>query len=125
VCITASRSLPARCLDTTTLFYEPLGFLPVFREDLPGGHLVLHREGTFLPFVRQPRSGGRHLRASVSVAVDDVERCHAELGAALPRVAARWLGTIHATPAGREFALTDPDGSLVRVCERGGQGGGM
>lgn len=116
--IWASRLLPARSLDATLGFYAPLGFEALFREDLPGGYLVLRRDAVTLPFVRERKraSGGEPL--SLRISVDDVDRCHADWGAVLAASAVQRLGAIRTTAAGREFALLDPDGTSLRVCER-------
>ena len=116
--IWASRLLPARCLDATTGFYAPLGFETLFREDLPGGYLVLRRDAVTLPFVRQRTrlSGGEPV--SFRISVDDVERCHADWRGVLAASAAQRLGELCTTTAGREFALLDPDGTSLRVCQR-------
>lgn len=116
--ICATRLLPARCLDATTDFYAPLGFETLFREDLPGGYLVLRRDAVTLPFVRQRMrvSGGESV--SFRISVDDVERCHADWRGALAASAPQRLGELCTTTTGREFALLDLDGTSLRVCQR-------
>src|SRR5688572_3504610 len=98
--IAASRPLPARCLDATAGFYTPLGFETLFREDLPGGYLVLRRDAVMLPFVRQRQGAGGCAPVSFHINVDDVDRCHADWGAALAPSGTQHLGAICTTTAG-------------------------
>jgi hypothetical protein len=118
--IGASRLLPARCLDATRGFYAPLGFETLFREDLPGGYLVMRREAATLPFVRQRRCVSPGDPVCFRINVDDLEQCHADWRAVLTASAAQRLGEICTTAAGREFALLDLDGTSLRVCQRQG-----
>ena len=117
--IAASHVLPAHSLDATSGFYGALGFETLFREDLPMGYLVLRREAVTLPFVRQPLPSRNRKATSFRITVDDVDQCHAAWGAVLTALAAaQRLGAICTTRTGREFALTDLDGTALRVCER-------
>jgi hypothetical protein len=117
--IAASHVLPAQSLDATSRFYGALGFETLFREDLPVGYLVLRREAVTLPFVRQRLRSRTRATTSFRITVDDVDQCHAASGAVLTaRPAAQRLGAICTTGTGREFELTDLDGTALRVCER-------
>ena len=123
--ISVSRLLPAHSLDRTTRFYAALGFETLFREDVPGGYLVLHREAVMLPFARQGSGAPSVDMVSFRINVDDLERCHAEWRAALVATAAPRLGAIRSTKAGREFALVDLDGTALRICQRPGARHGL
>jgi catechol 2,3-dioxygenase-like lactoylglutathione lyase family enzyme len=116
--ISVSRLLPAQSLDRTTVFYAALGFETLFREDLPGGYLVLRRDTVVLSFVRQGSGAPSGDAVSLCINVDDLERCHAEWRAVLVAAAAPRLGAIRRTRAGREFALIDLDGTSLRICQR-------
>src|SRR4051795_13584078 len=117
--IAATHVLPAHSLDATSGFYGALGFETLFREDLPIGYLVLRRDAVTLPFVRQRLRSRIGEAASFRISVDDVDLCHAAWGAVLTaRASAQRLGAIRSTRTGREFALTDLDGTALRVCER-------
>jgi hypothetical protein len=116
--ICVSRPLPARNLDATMGFYAPLGFETLFREDLPGGYLVLRRDAVTLPFVRQRTLAIVAEPVSLRISVDDLERCHADWRAVLATSASQRLGEIRMTSAGREFVLLGPDGTCLRVSQR-------
>jgi hypothetical protein len=116
--ISANRLLPARSLDRTAGFYAPLGFRTLFREDVPGGYLILRRDAVTLSFVRQGGEAAARPAASFHINVEDVDRCHADWGAVLVAAGAPRLGAIHTTTAGREFALVDLDGTSLRVSQR-------
>ena len=116
--ISANRLLPARSLDRTADFYAPLGFKTLFREDLPGGYLILRRDAVTLSFVRQGCEAAARPAGSFHMNVEDVDRCHADWGAVLVAAGAPGLGTIHTTTAGREFALVDLDGTSLRVTQQ-------
>jgi hypothetical protein len=116
--ICVSRPLPARSLDATMGFYAPLGFETLFREDLPGGYLVLRRDAVTLPFVRQRTFATIAEPVSFRMSVDDLERCHADWRAVLATSASQHLGEICTTTAGREFVLLGPDGTCLQVSQR-------
>lgn len=116
--ICVCRPLPARNLDATTGFYAPLGFETLFREDLPGGYLVLRRDAVTLPFVRQRTLATTAEPVSFRISVDDLERCHADWREVLAASATQHLGEICTTSAGREFVLLGPDGTSLRVSQR-------
>lgn len=114
----ATPNLPSRSFDVTIKFYEPLGFMIVFRDS---GWLILGREGLILEFFPDPDLDPATSSFGSCLRLDDVDafyrRCR---GAGIPETTVGWP-RIH--PPVREDsgmrigALLDPDGSLLRLVQ--------
>ena len=117
---TVAPILPSQDLDATIAFYGPLGFSVAARHDLPDPYLILRRGGVELHFF--PVSG---LDPSASIAGAYVHLQHVDpLYEEFARVV-HWsppqprLHPPADKPWGmREFAMIDPDGSLLRFGAR-------
>lgn len=115
---TVAPILPARDLAATRAFYERLGFATAgWWPQAFGGYAIMVRGAIELHFFAFPDLAPPESYAQCYWRVDDVDALHAEfvrLGlspAGMPRLAA-----VADTPWGtREFALVDPNGTLVRV----------
>lgn len=104
--------LPARDLQETRTFYEGLGFSTVgWWPDTFGGYAIMQRDGLEMHFFRYPELDPASTYAQCYWRVAHVDALYAEIlrvgiGASKPED----------KPWGmREFALSDPNGTLVRV----------
>jgi hypothetical protein len=106
-------NLPSRAFSITAAFYATLGFEQRFRDD---GWMILQRGSLELEFFPWPTLNPRTSIASCCLRVEDVDALHAAFSvAALPSVGMPRLTAPVNQPWGlREFALVDPDGSLLR-----------
>jgi catechol 2,3-dioxygenase-like lactoylglutathione lyase family enzyme len=104
--------VPARDLDATRAFYERIGFRTVgWWPDAFGGYAILTTDTLEMHFFRFPELDPATSYAQCYWRVADVDALHATLiraglNASIPED----------KPWGmREFALSDPNGTLVRV----------
>ena len=104
--------LPARDLLETRAFYERVGFSTVgWWPDAFGGYAIVRRDDLEMHFFRFPELDPASSYAQCYWRVPQVDALHAEMVRA--GVAA---GRPEDKPWGmREFALSDPNGTLVRV----------
>jgi len=114
----AAPILPARDLAATRAFYERLGFETVgWWPQAFGGYAILKRGAIEMHFFSFPDLAPSDSYAQCYWRVDDVNALHADFSrldlsaTGIPRLAA-----VEDKPWGtREFALVDPNGTLVRV----------
>jgi catechol 2,3-dioxygenase-like lactoylglutathione lyase family enzyme len=108
--------LPARDLDATSEFYRQLGFRQTGRWP---EYLTLAREELELHFFPCPEIDPETTIAGCYMRVRDADALHDEFAAAgLPSWESGFpcLSVVETTDYGmREFAVTDPDGNLMRV----------
>jgi catechol 2,3-dioxygenase-like lactoylglutathione lyase family enzyme len=104
--------LPARDLVETRAFYERLGFRTVgWWPDAFGGYAIVSKGMLQMHFFRFPELDPASTYAQCYWSVADVDALYAEIAHAGITVA-----TPEDKPWGmREFALSDPNGTLVRV----------
>ena len=114
----AIPTLPSRSIDATVAFYKRLGFeggahefnssYAIMRRDSVEIHFFTHAE-----LVPERSSFGCYIR------VQDVASIYTAFGASrLPRAGIPRMDSLQDKPWGlREFAIVDPDGSLVRIGE--------
>jgi catechol 2,3-dioxygenase-like lactoylglutathione lyase family enzyme len=107
----AVPTLPMRDVRETRSFYEGLGFVCVHEHEPPDSFLVLVRGGAmvqFFPAHVDPRASSHTFMLSV----DDLESTYA----AFKRSGVANVLPIETKPWGvREFAVVDPNGTLIRV----------
>ncbi|HYF53647.1 MAG TPA: VOC family protein [Salinarimonas sp.] len=106
--------LPSRDIDGTERFYAALGFATHLRTD---DYLILRGHGIELHFFGFPDHDPRTCYAGAFVRHPDPDALHARFAPAdLPSTGIPRLTAPEDKPWGvREFALVDPDGSLIRV----------
>jgi len=110
--------LPARDLDETRAFYECLGFRAAgWWPSEFGGYAILVRGDLSMHFFAFEDLSPAKNYAQCYWRVKDVDALYAECHAAgVPRSGTPRLGPVEDKPWGmREFAITDPNGNLVRV----------
>ena len=110
--------LPARDLDETRAFYERLGFRAAgWWPSEFGGYAILVRGDLSMHFFAFEDLSPAENYAQCYWRVKAVDALYAEYHAAgLPRSGTPRLGPVEDKPWGmREFAITDPNGNLVRV----------
>ena len=108
--------LPSRDLDATAAFYAPLGFSVAARYPEPEAYLILRRGGIELHFVVVPDLDPATSCAGAYVRLQHVDPLYEEFARVVhwspPRPR---LHPPADKPWGmREFAMIDPDGSLLR-----------
>lgn len=103
-------TLPMRDVRETRAFYEALGFICVHEHEAPDSFLVMVRNGAMLQFFPahvDPRASTHTFQMSV----DDLDATYA----AFKRTGIDVL-PIELKPWGiREFAVVDPNGTLMRL----------
>jgi catechol 2,3-dioxygenase-like lactoylglutathione lyase family enzyme len=109
--------LPARDFETTARFYERLGFAVVSQYQPPDAYLIMRRGGIELHFFPAADFDAAASYAGCYIRVEDVdvwfERARS-LG--LPRAGIPRVVPLADRPWGmREFAIIDPNGSLLRI----------
>lgn len=110
--------LPARDLEATRAFYERLGFVAVgWWPSQFGGYAILARRDLMLHFFAFADLSPGESYAQCYWRVNDVDALHAECSeVGLPLAGIPRLEAVRDTPWGmREFALVDPNGTLIRV----------
>jgi catechol 2,3-dioxygenase-like lactoylglutathione lyase family enzyme len=110
--------LPARSLAETRAFYERLGFTTVgWWPHASGGYAILVRGGLELHFFTFADLSPRDSYAQCYWRVPDVDALHADFARLdLPAEGMPRLTPVEEKPWGvREFALVDPNGTLVRI----------
>jgi catechol 2,3-dioxygenase-like lactoylglutathione lyase family enzyme len=110
--------LPARNLVETRAFYERLGFETVgWWPDGFGGYAILERGNLELHFFAFPDLDPFESYAQCYWRIAELDDLHAELRQlGLPAEGIPRLTPVESKPWGvREFALVDPNGTLVRV----------
>jgi catechol 2,3-dioxygenase-like lactoylglutathione lyase family enzyme len=115
---TAAPILPARDLAATRAFFERLGFRTVgWWPQQFGGYGILSRGDLEMHFFSFPDLSPQASYAQCYWRVEDVDALHAELAqSGLPPTGMPRLTAVEDKPWGiREFALVDPNGTLVRV----------
>ncbi len=112
--VTTAPILPTRDPDATARFYAALGFALRLRAD---DYLILRGHGIELHFFGFPGLDPAASYAGAFVRHPDPDALHAVFaGARLPAAGIPRLTPPEDKPWGvREFALIDPDGSLLRV----------
>ena len=101
--------LPSRDLTETAAFYSRLGFSVAFPLD---DYLITDRDGAELHFFPKPDLDPATTDAMCYLAVPDADALHDEWVAS----GLQLLRPLEDKPWGlREFALVDPNGTLVRV----------
>ena len=117
-----TANLPARSLDAAQAFYARLGFETEFRD---AGWLILRRGPLELEIFPDPDLDPLASAASACVRVAEVDRLHAEWGAAgLPGQGVPRMTAPQDQPFGwRMFVLVDPDGNLLRCLSPIGMSG--
>jgi catechol 2,3-dioxygenase-like lactoylglutathione lyase family enzyme len=115
-----SPILPSRDLDATEAFYGPLGFSSVARYTPPDAYLILRRGGIEMHFVLLPDLDPTASYAGAYIRVQHVDPLYEEFARVVhwtppqPR-----LHPPEDKPWGmREFAMVDPDGTLLRFGAR-------
>ena len=115
--VTVAPILPARDFETTTRFYGKLGFVFASQYQPPDAYLILRRASIELHFFPHFELDPASSYAGCYIRVGDVEawfEAAARMGLAnkgIPR-----LIPLQDRPWGmREFAIIDPDGSLLRI----------
>jgi catechol 2,3-dioxygenase-like lactoylglutathione lyase family enzyme len=109
--------LPSRSFEATARFYEALGFAVVSQYQPPDAYLILRRGEIELHFFPHFDLDPAASYAGCYIRVQDVETWfEAAQGVGLPRAGIPRLLPLQDRPWGmREFAVIDPDGSLLRV----------
>jgi catechol 2,3-dioxygenase-like lactoylglutathione lyase family enzyme len=107
-------TLPSRSLPATLAFYGRLGF---DGELIGGGYAILTRGPIELHFFPHPDLDPYACYAGCYVRLHGVDALHAALATAdLPAQGIPRLERVEDKPWGmREFAVIDPDGSLLRI----------
>jgi hypothetical protein len=115
-----SPILPSRDFDATEAFYGPLGFSSVARFTPPDAYLILRRGGIEMHFVLLPDLDPTASYAGAYIRVQHVDPLYEEFARVVhwtppqPR-----LHPPEDKPWGmREFAMVDPDGTLLRFGAR-------
>ena len=107
----AVPTLPMRDVRETRGFYEALGFICVHEHEEPDSFLVMVRNSAMLQFFPvhvDPRASTH----TFQIMVDDLEGTHAAFKAA----GVGKLLPIEMKPWGiAEFAIVDPNGTLMRI----------
>ena len=110
--------LPARNLDETRAFYESLGFQTMgwWPQEF-GGYAILNRGDLRMHFFLFKNISPDQNYAQCYWRVQDVDALYAECRACgLPESGTPRLVAVEDKPWGmREFAISDPNGNLVRV----------
>lgn len=110
--------LPARDLDETEAFYARVGFTTRFRDPRIDAHyLIVERDGVELHFFTHAELDPWTSSAGCYWRVTDADAWHQACAAlAIPEQGIPRLTRPENRPWGmREFALVDPNGTLVRV----------
>jgi catechol 2,3-dioxygenase-like lactoylglutathione lyase family enzyme len=115
----AIPTLPARDLEETIGFYDPLGFKLVFRNPDPDEYVIVRRAGLELHFFLWPQLDPASTYAGCYIRVADVDSLYQDFASArLPARGIPSLGGIEKKfYSMREFRLVDPNGNLLRVGE--------
>jgi catechol 2,3-dioxygenase-like lactoylglutathione lyase family enzyme len=108
--------LPSRDLDGTAAFYAPLGFSVAARYPEPEAYLILRRGGIELHFVVVPDLDPATSCAGAYVRLQHVDPLYEEFARVLHGAPPqpRLLSPEDKSWGMREFALIDPDGTLLR-----------
>jgi catechol 2,3-dioxygenase-like lactoylglutathione lyase family enzyme len=110
--------LPACDLKATRAFYERLGFLTAgwWPKEF-GGYAILTKGDLTMHFFAYADLSPLESYAQCYWRVKDVDALHAECSeVGLPRVGTPRLEAVEDKPWGmREFAIVDPNGTLIRV----------
>jgi catechol 2,3-dioxygenase-like lactoylglutathione lyase family enzyme len=109
--------LPARDFETTARFYEGLGFTVLSQYQPPDAYLIMRRGALELHFFPHPDFDPTTSCAGCYVRVQDVEAWYETARhAGLPSAGIPRLIALRDRPWGmREFAIVDPNGSLLRI----------
>jgi catechol 2,3-dioxygenase-like lactoylglutathione lyase family enzyme len=115
--VTVAPILPARDFEQTARFYEGLGFAVASRYQMPDAYLIMRRGGVELHFFPFSELDPATSYAGCYIRVPDVDGWFTAFsGAALPAEGRPRLTPVAERPWGmREFAIIDPNGSLIRV----------
>lgn len=115
--ITTIPILPCRHLDETLLFYGSLGFSLHFEQTVPDVYAILQLEGAEIHFFGFPDVDPATSSAGCYIRVSDADALYARWSSlGLPTRGIPRLDVISDKPWGmREFAVVDPNGSLIRV----------
>lgn len=117
-----TANLPSRDFDTTESFYHKLGFVTAYRGD---SWMILSRNGMWVEFFPHPELKPRESWFSACIRLPRIDALHSEWAAL-----GLWAASDGFPNLGdpmelggdvpRMFTLGDPDGSLWRVLEMGG-----
>jgi catechol 2,3-dioxygenase-like lactoylglutathione lyase family enzyme len=118
--VTVAPILPARDFEGTARFYQRLSFAVVSQYQPPDAYLILRRQDVELHFFPFPELDPATSYAGCYIRTPDVEAwfetCSA---AALPASGIpRLIPLANRSWGMREFALVDPNGSLIRIGAR-------
>ncbi len=109
----ATPNLPSRDLDATERFYGKLGFEVTFKD---AGWMIMKRGPLELEFFPYPELDPYRSIASCCLRVADLDALHKafETAGLPPRGTPRLTDPVQRPWGMREFALVDPDGTLLR-----------
>ena len=114
----ATPNLPSRDFDTTSRFYEPLGFAQTWRDP---AWMILERGDLTLEFFPYPDLDPATSSFSCCFRMDDVAAFFSTILAAdVPETTFGWPRTHRPTQerwGGWVGALVDPDGTLIRLVQ--------
>lgn len=112
--------LPCRSLDETLAFYEKLGFTTDLRQERPAVYAIVRRGSLELHFFGFPEIDPFASYAGCYLRVEDVDPLFAELSVlGLPKQGIPRIDALADRPWGmREFAIVDPNGTLLRIGQR-------
>ena len=115
--VTVAPILPARDFETTARFYGKLGFAVVSQYQPPDAYLILRRGEVELHFFPHFDLDPAASYAGCYIRVPDVDAWFAlAQEAELPHAGIPRLVALRDRPWGmREFAVIDPNGSLLRI----------
>ena len=117
---TVAPILTSRDLDATAAFYAPLGFSVAARHPEPDAYLILRRGGIELHFVAVPDLDPATSCTGAYVRLQHVDPLYEEFARVLHGAPsqARLLPPEDKGWGMREFAVIDPDGTLLRFGAR-------
>ena len=109
--------LPARDFEQTARFYEALGFSVAAQYHPPDAYLIMRRGDVDLHFFPHAELDPATSICGCYIRTDQVDCVYEAFArAALPAMGIPRLTPFAARPWGmREFALIDPNGSLLRI----------
>ena len=114
---TVAPILPARDFEATARFYEALGFVVASRYHPPDAYLIMRRGDVELHFFPHAELDPTTSICGCYIRTDEVDMLYEAFArAALPATGIPRLTPLAERPWGmREFALIDPNGSLLRI----------
>lgn len=115
--VTVAPILPARDFEQTARFYEALGFLVVSQYHAPDAYLIMRRGDVELHFFPHAELDPATSICGCYIRTDEVDALYQAFArAVLPATGIPRLMPPAERPWGmREFAVIDPNGSLLRI----------